>query len=267
MKATPQPERSADIEHLQSEQKTFLSLRSLHWIVAGVHLSLAFMLYAIDASSQVAVSMYRTALVDGKLVATVHEVGQLSLRDVVIAYLVLAAVMHILTATVLHKRYAMYLLEHRNPIRWIEYSISCSLMFVAISASAGYSFLSVLVAMFMASMVMNLLGMVFENVNRAHQRVIWSPFIVGSIIGLLPWLLIGIGLSYFSESARGSIEPQLLGYGFILLIFALFPTNMWLSARRIGPWKSYLTAEIIYIALSLTAKTSLALLIYMNVLR
>ncbi len=44
----------------------------------------------------------------------------------------------------------------------------------------------------------------------------------------------------------------------LLVLFALFPINMWLQYRQTGPWRDHLFGERGYIVLSLTAKSALA---------
>ncbi len=44
----------------------------------------------------------------------------------------------------------------------------------------------------------------------------------------------------------------------LFAFFNVFALNMWLQYRQVGPWRSYLFGESVYILLSLTAKSALA---------
>jgi hypothetical protein len=59
-------------------------------------------------------------------------------------------------------------------------------------------------------------------------------------------------------------------YGIVVVQFVLFfsfAANMALQYARVGRWRSYLHGEVVYVVLSLTAKSLLAWLIFANVLR
>jgi hypothetical protein len=52
-----------------------------------------------------------------------------------------------------------------------------------------------------------------------------------------------------------------------LVLFFSFALNMALQYAQIGPWRDYVHGEVVYVLLSLTAKSLLAWLIFANVLR
>jgi hypothetical protein len=58
-------------------------------------------------------------------------------------------------------------------------------------------------------------------------------------------------------------------YGIIISIFLFFncfAVNQWLQYRRAGRWADYVFGEIVYVVLSLTAKSVLAWQIFANTL-
>ncbi|HJV96732.1 MAG TPA: heliorhodopsin HeR [Albitalea sp.] len=88
-------------------------------------------------------------------------------------------------------------------------------------------------------------------------------FWFGSLIGLVPWALIAVYLVQ---------PPTVPGFVYVITIlqfvlFFSFAVNMALQYLQVGWWRDYLHGEIAYIALSLTAKSLLAWLIFANVLR
>ena len=52
-----------------------------------------------------------------------------------------------------------------------------------------------------------------------------------------------------------------------LVLFFSFALNMALQYRRVGRWQSYEFGEVVYIVLSVGAKSLLAWLVFANVLR
>ncbi|MGZ4596198.1 MAG: heliorhodopsin HeR, partial [Actinomycetes bacterium] len=51
------------------------------------------------------------------------------------------------------------------------------------------------------------------------------------------------------------------------VLFFSFAINMALQYAEVGRWRSYVHGEVVYIALSVTAKSLLAWLVFANVLR
>jgi len=85
----------------------------------------------------------------------------------------------------------------------------------------------------------------------------WSPYAFGIILGIMPW--IAVGLYLWSPTTTAS--PPGFVYVIFLSIFVFFNTfaiNMVLQYKRIGLWKNYLFGESVYILLSLTSKSALA---------
>ena len=73
---------------------------------------------------------------------------------------------------------------------------------------------------------------------------------------------------------RGLPRPAAEVPGFVyaitivqFVLFFSFAVNMALQYAQVGRWRDYLHGEVVYIALSLTAKSLLAWLIFANVLR
>lgn len=190
----------------------------------------------------------------------------LSFAVAVAAFLYLAAIDHLLVASAARGWYERNLAREINYARWIEYSLSASLMMVLIAMLAGIWQLTALVALFAANAAMILFGLVMERINRPGQRTDWLPFWLGSAIGMAPWLAITIQLLR-SQSETGSVPGFVYGIFFSLLVlFSLFAVNMWLQYRQIGPWRSYLFGERSYIVLSLIAKSALAWQVYAGAL-
>ena len=123
-----------------------------------------------------------------------------------------------------------------------------------------------LIALFGVNASMILFGLVMERLNLDRSEVDWTPFIFGSILGALPWILIAIQFALSESEAAG--VPGFV-YGIFVSLFILFngfAINMWLTYRGNGRWKDPLFAERVYILLSFVAKTALAWQVYAGAL-
>lgn len=187
----------------------------------------------------------------------------------VAAFSFLSALAHFIVSTVYYKKYAEGLSRHINIARWIEYAFSASLMMFLIGVLSGIYDLSTLVLMFGLTAVMNLCGLVMELVNQNKGNKSWSAFWVGSLAGILPWIVIAIYFIGAVTSSDGGRPPSFVYwiYFSIFLFFNSFAINMYLQYKEVGPWKNYLFGEKVYILLSLIAKSALAWQIFAGTLR
>ncbi len=198
-----------------------------------------------------------------------------ALGPAVAAFLFLAAIDHLLMATPgVNRWYNRMLADERNDARWIEYSISASLMIVLIAMISGVTDVAALIAIAGVNASMLFFGLVQERFNRPSSAssggagVNWMPYIYGCFAGAVPWAIIALQLAS-SESRAPEGGPPTFVYGIVASLFLLFNTfaiNMVLQYRRVGPWRSYLFGERAYILLSLIAKSALAWQVFANVL-
>lgn len=170
-------------------------------------------------------------------------------------FLVLAALDHLLTATAFRTRYEHDLRHGLNRFRWLEYSVSATVMILLIASYAGVTDVTAVVAIIGANVAMVLFGWLQELMNppgRAHTTML--PFWFGCVAGLAPWVAITINLV-------GSPEVPGFVYGIFVslaVFFTSFAVNQWLQYREVGPWRSYGFGEQAYLVLSLAAKSALA---------
>lgn len=181
------------------------------------------------------------------------------------AFLYLAAIDHLLVAGPLRGWYERNLARSINYARWIEYSLSASLMMVLIAMLAGIWELTALVAIFGVNAGMIFFGLIMERTESPGRDADFLPFWLGSILGAVPWLVIGVQLvrAFEQTDVPGFVVAIFFS---LLVLFSLFAVNMALQYRQVGPWRDYLYGERAYIVLSLTAKTVLAWQVYAGAL-
>ncbi len=174
-------------------------------------------------------------------------------------FLALAAVDHLLMAAPgIRDWYERNLRRKINYARWVEYSISASVMVVLIAMLTGITNLYGLVGLFAINSAMILFGLLMERINGTGEDVDWWPFVFGSFAGAVPWLAITIAIVV--SSAEGDGVPGFV-YGIfvsLFLLFNCFAVNQWLQYRGRGRFADYLFGEKVYLVLSLVAKSALA---------
>ncbi len=239
-------------------------LRRWNLLAGLIHAGQATVLLLIASDAELPVY---ASWIDGPPAAAELTAGQplfqLPFAPAVAAFLYLAAADHLIVSFGRTRAwYERNLARGVNYARWIEYSVSASLMVVLIAMLAGVWELTSLVLIFAAGAAMIAFGALMERGSAPGPGADWLPFWLGSAIGLAPWGAIGIQLAR-TQSETGSVPGFVYGIFFSLLVlFALFPLNMWLQYQRKGRWADYLHGEHGYIVLSLTAKSALAWQVY-----
>ncbi len=174
----------------------------------------------------------------------------------VAAFLILSALFHLVVSVPpFSDRYQAGVSDGRNYFRWVEYSLSSSLMVVLIAMITGIGDVAALVALAGVNASMIFFGAVQEKYEGPGGSLL--PFWLGSIAGIIPWVAITIYLI----SPGSPAEPPGFVYGIffsLFLFFNVFALNMWLQYRGVGRWKDYLFGERVYVWLSLGAKSILA---------
>jgi hypothetical protein len=174
-------------------------------------------------------------------------------------FLALAAIDHLVTATVLRGTYENDLRHGINRFRWVEYSISATIMILLIGFYSGITNITAVVAVIGANVAMILFGWLQERMNPpGRTTTTMMPFWFGAIAGITPWIGILIQIA-------GSATVPGFVYGIVVVQFVLFfsfALNQWLQYRGVGRWSDYLHGEKAYLVLSLAAKSLLAWQIY-----
>lgn len=202
------------------------------------------------------------------LLPATEQITSVNLAWFVIIFFLMSAFAHLFIATVYRQKYESDLKLGINRVRWIEYSLSASVMMIAISFLSGIYDLSSLIMIFALDALMNLLGLAMEVHNNGQQKLNWLTYILGCIAGIVPWIVFAVYVLSAREFGGGNI-PTFVYYIYvsIFIFFNSFAVNMILQYKKIGPWKDYIYGEKAYIVLSLVAKTLLAWQVFGGTLR
>lgn len=174
-------------------------------------------------------------------------------------FLGISALFHFIVASPQYfPRYSASLLKKRNIFRWVEYSISSSVMIVLIAQLTGVSDFAALLAIFAINASMILFGWLQEKYTTPGDGQ-WLPFIFGCIAGVVPWIIVVINV--IAPKSPSDAKPPAFVYGIIVSLFIFFNCFAIVQLKQYrarGKWSDYLRGEKAYIILSLLAKSALA---------
>lgn len=238
----------------------FASLKKLN-IGAGVlhFVSLvAILVLANDASLPVRATYLTEAPGTGNFSDPV-DLFNLNIGYMVAAFMALSAFFHFFVVSPrVFPRYVDGLKRHINAYRWVEYSLSSSIMIIVIMQLNGVADYIALLAVFAVNASMILFGWLQERYTTPGDGDL-LPFWFGCIAGIVPWVAIVINVF----APKGPAETTVPGfvYGIVVSLFILFNSFalvQWLQYRAKGKWADYLYGERRYIILSFVAKSLLA---------
>jgi len=182
----------------------------------------------------------------------------------VASFSILSALAHFYVSGPGNKKYLAGLSNKTNYYRWIEYSLSSTLMIILISILNAVWDLVGLIAIAGANISMILFGWLQEKYEEPGKGSL-LPFWFGCIAGAIPW--IAMFLLLFSPGSSQKAPGFVYGIVFSLfLLFNCFALVQWLQYKEIGKWKDYLAGEKTYITLSFVAKSLLAWQIFAGTL-
>jgi hypothetical protein len=258
--SAPPPERTPEL------QARYRGLRRWNLGVGLVHLAQGILLLVL--SNELALPVLASFLEDDPVQqqgpGTPEVVLELRIGWLVAAFVLLAAIDHLLMASPgIVRWYERKLDERANIARWIEYSVSSSLMIVLIAAFVGIWDLAAVTAIFAVNTCMILFGLLMER-HEEPGRADWSAFWFGTFAGAVPWVVLGIYLVAPDAPIPGFVYAI---YVVQLVLFWSFAGNMALQYAQVGRFRDYVVGEKSYLLLSLAAKTALAWLVFGNVLR
>lgn len=206
--------------------------------------------------------------VSERLEPALDTITEIAVSPLVAGFLFLSALAHLLvTLPAGFRWYRRHLERGYNPARWIEYSLSSSLMIVVIAMLVGVYDLSSLILLFSLNAMMILFGWVMELHNQTTPKTNWTSYIFGCLAGIVLWIVVGL---YLFNSGEGEYRAPTFVYWIyfsIFLFFNVFAINMILQYRKTGRWADYLFGEKTYLVLSLVAKSMLAWQVWAGTLR
>ena len=117
----------------------------------------------------------------------------------------------------------------QSPYRWLEYSISSTLMFFLIALLFSIYDLNILILLMTLNVVIMLMGYLMErdninNVNSFKINISWIMFMIGATLALIQWAIVFSTLTTTDDDMPALIWAVIFVY---LFLFSVFPINMW----------------------------------------
>ena len=204
------------------------------------------------------------------------EAGQLHIVGAIATFSAITAFFHFGNAFLWRETYDSYISEARNPIRWVEYSLSAGIMIVLIALFSGVVNTYVAALLFVLTSTTMFFGHLTERINRPSLSGSWE---LGLMRRLEPHLLgyLPLGAAFavvILEFARYAMaegtDPNgnvikmpvwvwALFIGEIVLFWSFAVVQLWVL---MSPPSKYAMGEKMYILLSFVSKATLAYIIF-----
>ena len=243
-------------------------LAALHFVQAAAILALSFAKNPVVTSPIVGTYLHFDTATS-HLVTAQRHIWDLPIGPAVALFFLMSAIAHFTMAFPARGWYEAHLARGQNPIRWIEYSLSSSVMIVVIASLAGVQEVGTLIAIFGVNAAMIMFGWSMEIANEGRDRPQWLHYIFGCIAGAVPWIVIFVTILVSATEPNSAPIP-----GFVIAIFVtlfigfnVFAINQVLQYRKVGRWRDYLYGERAYMLFSLIAKSLLAWQVFFGTLR
>ncbi len=182
--------------------------------------------------------------------------------------LLLPAILHLLEATKLKKRYDKGLRKGTNGLRWLEAGVTSSLAVVLVAMLVGVYELSLLLTLVVLTGLVNLGWYWLEALGDKRPKRLWPVFGVAKFVAYMPWIVMAIYFTYAITSKASAVPGFFYWlYGIMVGLTVLMVTHTWLRFKPVKAWKNYLFVEAGYIILSLVTKSTLAWFLFAKVLK
>lgn len=235
-------------------------VKRLNLIAGALHLvsMLAILALANDAKLPVNATYLTEAPGTGNFSDPIN-LFNLKIGYMVAAFLALSAFFHFfIISPSMFGKYTAGLKNHINVFRWVEYSLSSTIMIIVILQLNGTADYIALMGIAGVNVSMILFGWLQEKYTTPGDGDL-LPFWFGCIAGIVPWLATLVNIL----SPKGPAESTTPGfvYGIVISLFILFNCFAIVQYKQYkaqGKWADYLHGERLYIVLSLVAKSLLA---------
>lgn len=254
----------------RSTELTTGTLRKLNFIKALVFAGLAVAAGFLMNSATYALSVGHAAkdqllsLTGGQTVFVPARtvLMDVEVRWVVVTIMGIAALLSLLAATRLRRRYEASVLTGVSSMRWIGWGITTALMVETIALLSGVSDLWVLKTIAGLMLVTCTLAWIVEKRLAQAGRPIWSEFVVSLFTGSLPWLIIfGYAISTWVWGLVRYPWYVYALYASTIIGFTLLTVNQY---KRISGWKNTLVIDRNYLLIGLATKAAFAIILILG---
>lgn len=243
-----------------------LSAGIVHTLVGLVFTGVAVSSFDNDNNNTIDTSLWLVKPTggDGNMnsVTTDEVVGTntLSLVVLIILFVFITAIFHFVAFALRKSLYTSMINNDNNWLRWLEYSVTATIMIAIISLSTGVKEFSTLVQGMVMNVVVMILGYVVEKLIKDDKRTL------AFIVTLAAWILFaGIWAFITQAFVISASKAPIFVIAIYILMSILFVSFGVVQGCQLGKvYKDYSSVELSYIVLSFTAKILLAFLLFVG---
>jgi Heliorhodopsin len=196
---------------------------------------------------------------------SVFELRSINISNLLVLYLVVTIIFALIKQLPQIRPYLIKNFEKSvNPLRWMEYSISSTIMVYVIAIIFGISSKQHLLSIIISSIVMISTGYLIEKSKGTLQSIYnYLGF------GLFFWIWGSIGYKLFLDNehyfsgGEGFLVQTV--YSLLMVLFLCFGVNSVFATLKLGEWKDYIFVEKTYTALSIISKSLLVWILWAGI--
>jgi hypothetical protein len=202
------------------------------------------------------------------LTAAWHHLFDLNLVVLVGAMLLVAALFHLLVATVWQSRSEAELQTGGSRLRWTQFAVTGSLLILAVALLAGVQDFTLLLSLVALTIGLNTGNLLAErraaNLRQSAGR---AHFVLACVTGGLAWLV--VLLSLLAGVVYGQAPAADVWWVFVtaVVLLVLRQVLAGLQRRQTGRWADPVLAERSYMVLNLVLLTLVAWELFAGVLK
>lgn len=160
-------------------------------------------------------------------------------------------------------RYIDMVISNKNPLRFIEYSFSASVMLIAIALLNGVTDINLITSIAVLTSACQLCGLAVEYTE--IKKIKWLLHLTGWLQFCWAYGIIGHAFFKSIDSTEGTSPPSFV-YAIVIVLFLLYSSFGFVQLLELIFNINPSTKEKSYVILSLTAKLFLGWMIFGNVL-
>ena len=170
------------------------------------------------------------------------------------------------TGPILGYQYSNMVENNKNPLRFIEYSFSASIMLIAIALLNGVTDINLINSISILTSACQLCGLVVEFIK--EKKIKWLLHLIGWMQFCWAYGIIGHAFLRSIEASKNSSNPgpPNFVYLIVILLFLLYSSFGFVQLFELIFEFNQFLKEKIYVVLSLSAKLLLGWMIFSNVL-
>lgn len=253
---------------VNSSAQNFKNLQIWHAVAGLLHALQAVLVVVLGNNFSLPVSanfLTPDALsADKVLVPATRQMFDVRIAWAVASFLAVAAVYHLLVATVWRRRYETVVASGVNRWRWMEFVLGSGLVLVTVAMLLGVRDLASLVLLFVVNEGVHLMGYMLEAGSNKYPRLplkLAAKFVFGIAFALL-WTV--FATNHYGDGNLPNYLYWLIPVG--LVCFALFA---WVGFKynQKASAASFVNVEKSYTLLGLVSKAAVAWIIFFGVLK